>query len=45
LADGYSCRSQAKIIDGVRLPHPVQALLKVLQGKVLPGDRTAARAL
>ena len=34
LADGYSCRSQAKIIDGVRLPHPVQALLKVLQGKV-----------
>jgi Fe-S oxidoreductase len=27
LADGYSCRSQVKIIDGVRLKHPVQALL------------------
>ena len=23
LADGYSCRSQAKIVDGIRLPHPV----------------------
>ncbi len=27
LADGYSCRSQAALIDGVRLRHPVQALL------------------
>ncbi len=27
LADGYSCRSQAKLVDGVRLRHPVQALL------------------
>ncbi|SDA16837.1 FAD/FMN-containing dehydrogenase [Methylobacterium sp. UNC378MF] len=27
LADGYSCRSQAKLIDGVRLRHPAQALL------------------
>jgi Fe-S oxidoreductase len=27
LADGFSCRSQAEIIDGVRLAHPVQALL------------------
>ncbi|KMO31596.1 membrane protein [Methylobacterium tarhaniae] len=26
LADGYSCRSQVKIIDGVRLPHPVEIL-------------------
>ena len=26
LASGYSCRSQAKIIDGVTLRHPVQAL-------------------
>ncbi|SEP28949.1 FAD/FMN-containing dehydrogenase [Methylobacterium sp. ap11] len=26
LADGYSCRSQAKIVDGVRLPHPVEIL-------------------
>ncbi len=27
LADGYSCRCQAKLIDGRALPHPVQALL------------------
>lgn len=27
LADGYSCRSQAKLADGVRLRHPAQALL------------------
>ncbi|MDP4004191.1 FAD-binding and (Fe-S)-binding domain-containing protein [Methylobacterium sp. NEAU K] len=27
LADGYSCRSQAKLVDGVRLRHPVEALL------------------
>jgi FAD/FMN-containing dehydrogenase/Fe-S oxidoreductase len=27
LADGYSCRSQVKLVDGVRLRHPVQALL------------------
>ncbi|MCJ2133044.1 FAD-binding oxidoreductase [Methylobacterium sp. J-026] len=27
LADGYSCRSQAKLVDGVRLRHPIQALL------------------
>ena len=27
LADGYSCRSQVKLIDGVRLRHPIQALL------------------
>ncbi|WP_050401585.1 D-2-hydroxyglutarate dehydrogenase YdiJ [Bradyrhizobium embrapense] len=26
LADGYSCRSQAKIIDGVRLRHPIEVL-------------------
>jgi hypothetical protein len=26
LASGYSCRSQAKIIDGITLRHPVQAL-------------------
>jgi FAD/FMN-containing dehydrogenase/Fe-S oxidoreductase len=26
LADGYSCRSQAKIVDGVRLPHPIEIL-------------------
>jgi len=27
LADGYSCRSQVKLVDGVRLRHPIQALL------------------
>jgi (R)-2-hydroxyglutarate dehydrogenase len=31
LADGYSCRSQVKLIDGVKLNHPVQALLAALQ--------------
>jgi FAD/FMN-containing dehydrogenase/Fe-S oxidoreductase len=27
LATGYSCRSQVRIIDGLPLPHPLQALL------------------
>ncbi|HEX8908910.1 MAG TPA: FAD-binding and (Fe-S)-binding domain-containing protein [Anaeromyxobacteraceae bacterium] len=31
LATGYSCRSQAELVDGVRLPHPAQALLQVLR--------------
>ena len=31
LADGYSCRSQAKRIDGVMLPHPLQALLSAVR--------------
>ena len=31
VADGYSCRSQVKIIDGTRLAHPVQALLASLR--------------
>jgi FAD/FMN-containing dehydrogenase/Fe-S oxidoreductase len=31
LADGYSCRSQVKLIDGVKLNHPVQALLAAFQ--------------
>ncbi|MGU3463623.1 FAD-binding and (Fe-S)-binding domain-containing protein [Methylobacterium sp. C33D] len=26
LADGYSCRSQVKLVDGLRLPHPVEIL-------------------
>ena len=26
LANGYSCRSQAQAIDGIRLPHPVEIL-------------------
>lgn len=28
LATGYSCRCQAKLIDNVRLRHPIEALLK-----------------
>ena len=31
LATGYSCRSQAKIMDGTRLPHPAEALLACLR--------------
>ena len=31
VADGYSCRSQVKIIDGIGLAHPVQALLGSLR--------------
>ena len=31
LASGYSCRSQAKRLDGVALPHPAQALLQALR--------------
>lgn len=37
LATGYSCRSQAKLVDGVTLPHPVQALKRVLLGSVRGG--------
>jgi Fe-S oxidoreductase len=41
LADGYSCRSQVKIIDGVRLQHPVQALLAaVRKGNSEPAPQT-----
>jgi FAD/FMN-containing dehydrogenase/Fe-S oxidoreductase len=36
LADGYSCRSQARLIDGVRLDHPVQALLAALRATAKP---------
>ncbi|MCJ2129271.1 FAD-binding and (Fe-S)-binding domain-containing protein [Methylobacterium sp. E-045] len=31
LADGYSCRSQVKLIDGVGLLHPIQALLDAME--------------
>jgi Fe-S oxidoreductase len=30
LATGYSCRSQAKLIDGIALRHPVEALRTVI---------------
>lgn len=42
LADGYSCRSQAKIIDGVRLPHPVETLRDHLAGIAAPRLGAAA---
>ena len=38
LATGYSCRCQAALIDDVRLPHPLQALLQAL------GEPVAARS-
>ncbi|GJD52765.1 hypothetical protein OPKNFCMD_5532 [Methylobacterium crusticola] len=38
LADGYSCRSQARLIDGVRLPHPVE----ILRDLVAAGGGAAA---
>src|SRR5215207_789749 len=42
LADGYSCRSQAKLIEGVRLPHPVQALLAAIRRPAPPPTRPEA---
>ena len=39
LADGYSCRSQAKLIDGVRLLHPVQALLAAVRNPIAAGGQ------
>jgi (R)-2-hydroxyglutarate dehydrogenase len=36
LADGYSCRSQAKLVDGASLPHPVQALLAAIRATANP---------
>lgn len=42
MATGYSCRSQAKIIDGRQLPHPLQAIRAILQGNpTLPFGRKA----
>lgn len=38
LATGYSCRSQAKLVDGIALPHPVE----VLRAAVLGGGRASA---
>ncbi|TNC07171.1 FAD-binding oxidoreductase [Methylobacterium terricola] len=48
LADGYSCRSQAKLVDGVRLPHPVEILrdhvLRSQAANTSPAPRLAAAA-
>ncbi|MGX7707771.1 D-2-hydroxyglutarate dehydrogenase YdiJ [Methylobacterium sp. Gmos1] len=43
LADGYSCRSQVKIVDGVRLPHPVEILRDHL-AKSIPAPRLTQAA-
>jgi FAD/FMN-containing dehydrogenase/Fe-S oxidoreductase len=49
LATGYSCRCQAHLIDGVKLLHPAQVLLRAVQGRsAAPAHRVeadAARAL
>ncbi len=43
LADGYSCRSQVKIVDGIRLRHPVRVLLDhVRASTVAAPERVAA---
>ena len=48
LADGYSCRSQAESVDGVRLRHPVQALLDHVRARAAGApfhpERAAAAA-
>ena len=33
LATGYSCRSQAKLVDGIALPHPAQVLRSAILGQ------------
>ncbi len=42
LADGYSCRSQAKLVDGIRLRHPVRALLDHVRTSAVAAPRKAA---
>jgi FAD/FMN-containing dehydrogenase/Fe-S oxidoreductase len=39
LATGYSCRSQAKLIDGVELRHPIQILADLAEGKAATTTR------
>jgi len=31
VATGYSCRSQARRVDGKDIPHPAEALLRLLE--------------
>ena len=40
MADGYSCRSQAKLVDGVSLPHPVQIMLARVRSRPSGGAAT-----
>jgi hypothetical protein len=42
LADGYSCRSQAKLVDGVKLAHPVQVLLAAIRSPAATAARPEA---
>jgi len=42
LADGYSCRSQVKIVDGIRLRHPVRALLDHVRTSAVATQETLA---
>ena len=39
LATGYSCRSQAALVDGVALRHPVQAILDAVRHPVVTGAK------
>jgi hypothetical protein len=36
VATGYSCRSQAELVDGLRLMHPLQLLLRALNAASAP---------
>jgi Fe-S oxidoreductase len=45
LATGYSCRSQAKVVDGVRIPHPAQVLLEVARASGRATSDAGAAAL
>ena len=42
LATGYSCRCQAKLVDGLQLSHPVQQLLRNLKAGPVPRSSTAS---
>lgn len=42
LADGYSCRSQVKLVDGIRLRHPVRALLDHVRASTVAVPDTLA---
>jgi hypothetical protein len=42
MASGYSCRCQVRAIDGADLPHPLQALLGLLDRKSSPVSSTSS---
>jgi FAD/FMN-containing dehydrogenase/Fe-S oxidoreductase len=45
LATGYSCRCQADLVDGVRLLHPIQALLRAVKAGKATHARPHAEAM